>query len=151
LANADIASWPLSDFERCRTWHTQPVNPPRAVLSDWRGTLAPCPPPAWWAERAFGSIDRPVTVPALAAAALEVAGDLAEIDSSAGLHREATLGVRPAWARCRAGAALYALDADPANHLLYPDNGPVLREIHARGVGSPSSATFTSTCVRCTR
>jgi HAD superfamily hydrolase (TIGR01509 family) len=112
------------------------VNRRRGVLFDWRGTLAHCPPPRWWAERALGSIDRPVTDGALAdtAAALEEAGDLPEIDSSAGLHREATLRV---FARhgldAELAEALYGLDADPANHPLYPDTEPVLREIHSRG------------------
>lgn len=106
-------------------------------MFDWRGTLSHCAPPRWWAERALASMDRPVTPGALAgaAAALEEAGDLAEIDSSAELHREATLRV---FARHQLDAelaeALYMLDADPANHPLYPDAEPVLRGIHARGV-----------------
>ena len=114
------------------------MKPRRAVLFDWRGTLVHCPPPVWWAERAFGSIGRPPTARALAAAAaaLEEAGDLPDIDSSAERHREATLRV---FARhgldAELAEALYGLDADPANHPLYPDAEPVLREIHARGVG----------------
>jgi HAD superfamily hydrolase (TIGR01509 family) len=108
----------------------------RAVLFDWRGTLAHCPPAPWWAERAFAAIGREPTAGALAkaAAAYEAAGDLPDIDSSAALHREATLRV---FARHGVDAelaeALYGLDADPANHPLYPDAEPVLREIHARG------------------
>jgi HAD superfamily hydrolase (TIGR01509 family) len=99
--------------------------------------LAHCPPPSWWAERAFRSIGRPVTAGALATAvaALEEAGDLPDIDSSAELHRQATLGV---FARhgldAELAEALYGLDADPAGHPFYPDAEPVLREIHARGV-----------------
>jgi HAD superfamily hydrolase (TIGR01509 family) len=114
------------------------VNPRRAVLFDWRGTLAHCPPPGWWADRAFESIDRPATAGALssAAAALEEAGDLPDIDSSPDLHREATLRT---FARhgldAELAEALYGLDGDPANHPLYPDAGAVLREIHARGMG----------------
>ena len=114
------------------------MKPRRAVLFDWRGTLAHCPPPVWWAERALGSISRPATASALAAAtaAHEDAGDLPDIDSSAERHREATLRV---FARhgldAELAEALYGLDADPANHPLYPDAGPVLREIQARGVG----------------
>lgn len=108
-----------------------------AVLFDWRGTLAHCPPPGSWAERAFESIGRPATARALssAAAALAEAGDLPDIDSSPELHREATLGV---FARHGLDAeladALYGLDADPDNHLLYPDVEDVLHEIRARGV-----------------
>lgn len=100
--------------------------------------MAHCPPPVWWAERAFESIGRPATVGALAeaAAALEEAGDLPDIDASAERHREATLRV---FARHGLDAelveAVYGLDGDPANHPLYPDTAPVLREIHARGVG----------------
>jgi HAD superfamily hydrolase (TIGR01509 family) len=114
------------------------VNPRRAVLFDWRGTLAHCPPPRWSAGRAYGSIGRPATVAALAAAtaALEEAGDLPDIDSSAELHREATLRV---FARhgldAELAEALYRLDSDPANHPLYPDAEPVLRAIHGGGVG----------------
>lgn len=107
------------------------------MLFDWRGTLAHCPPPGWWAERAFESIGRPATAGALssAAAAVEEAGDLPDIDSSPDLHREATLrvfarhGLDPELAE-----ALYGLDADPANHLLYPDTADVLQEIRGRGV-----------------
>jgi HAD superfamily hydrolase (TIGR01509 family) len=114
------------------------VTAVRAVLFDWRGTLAHCPPPVCWAERALRSIGRPATARAVtaAAAALEEAGDLPDIDSSAERHREATLrvfarhGLDPELAE-----ALYGLDADPANHPLYPNTGPILREIHARGVG----------------
>jgi HAD superfamily hydrolase (TIGR01509 family) len=97
-----------------------------------------CPPPVWWAERAFGSIGRPATACALAAAAaaLEEAGDLPDIDSSAERHREATLRVLARHALdAELAEALYGLDADPANHPLYPDTRPVLRAIHARGVG----------------
>jgi HAD superfamily hydrolase (TIGR01509 family) len=109
----------------------------RAVLFDWRGTLAHCSPPLWWAERAFAAIGREPTAGALAkaAAAHEAAGDLADIDASAALHREVTLRV---FARhgvdAEVAEALYGLDADPANHPLYPDAEPVLREIHARGM-----------------
>ncbi len=48
----------------------------RAVLLDWRGTLAHCPPPRWWAERALASVGLPVTDGTLApiAAALDEAG-----------------------------------------------------------------------------
>jgi HAD superfamily hydrolase (TIGR01509 family) len=113
------------------------VTRSRAILFDWRGTLAHCPPPGWWAERALGSIGRPAAASALteAAAALEEAGELPDIDSSAERHRQATLRV---FARhgldAELAEALYGLDGDPANHPLYPDTGPVLREIHARGV-----------------
>jgi HAD superfamily hydrolase (TIGR01509 family) len=113
------------------------VTPFRAVLFDWRGTLVHSPPPVWWAERALGSIGRPATSEGLAtaAAALQEAGDLPGIDSSALLHREVTLGV---FARHgldeELAEALYGLDVDPVNHPLYPDAGPILREIHARGV-----------------
>lgn len=109
----------------------------RTVLFDWRGTLAHCAPPVWWAERAFGSIGRPATARALAAAAaaVEEAGDLPDIDSSAERHREATLRV---FARhgldAELAEALYELDADPTSHPLYPDAEPMLREIHAGGV-----------------
>jgi beta-phosphoglucomutase-like phosphatase (HAD superfamily) len=87
------------------------VSPRRAVLFDWRGTLAQCPPPGWWAERAFESIGRPATAGPLtgAAAALGEAGDdLPDIDSSAELHREATLRV----------VARHGIDADLAEALL---------------------------------
>jgi HAD superfamily hydrolase (TIGR01509 family) len=113
------------------------VCPSRAVIFDWRGTLAHCPPPHWWAERGFASIGRPATEGALAraAAALEEAGDLAEIDSSADVHRAATVRVFAQHGLdAELAEALYGLDADPANHPLYPDAETVLREIHARGV-----------------
>jgi HAD superfamily hydrolase (TIGR01509 family) len=100
--------------------------------------LAHCPPPVWWAERAFGSIGGTPSARALTAtaAAFEEAGNLPGIDSSARRHREATLRV---FARhgvdAELGEALYGLDADPANHPLYPDAGSVLRQLRARGVG----------------
>jgi HAD superfamily hydrolase (TIGR01509 family) len=70
-----------------------------------------------------------------AEAALEEAGDLPDIDSSADGHREATLR---AFVRHGLDAdiseSLYELDSDPANHPLYPDAERVLREIRARDV-----------------
>jgi HAD superfamily hydrolase (TIGR01509 family) len=72
---------------------------------------------------------------ASAAAAVSEAGDLPGIDVSADVHREASLRV---FARhgldAELAETLYGLDSDPANHPLYPDVEPVLREIHARGV-----------------
>jgi HAD superfamily hydrolase (TIGR01509 family) len=70
----------------------------------------------------------------VAAAALIEAGDLPDIDASAAIHREATMRVFAAHGLDRdLCEALYALDADPANHPLYPDAEPVLRGIRARG------------------
>jgi HAD superfamily hydrolase (TIGR01493 family) len=110
----------------------------RAVLFDWRGTLAHSPPPRWWAERALASIRRPATADVLrqAEAALQEAGDLPDIDSSAQRHREATLRVFVRHGLdAELSEALYELDCDPANHPLYPDADRVLREIRARGAG----------------
>jgi HAD superfamily hydrolase (TIGR01509 family) len=112
------------------------VTSTRAVLFDWRGTLAHSPPPRWWAGRALAAIGRPATAGSLPAieAALVEAGSLTAIDASADVHRHATLGV---FARHgldpELAGALYALDADPANHPLYPDAEAALRAVRAHG------------------
>jgi HAD superfamily hydrolase (TIGR01509 family) len=68
-------------------------------------------------------------------AALREAGAVDGIDTSIELHRRETLaifgrhGVDDALA-----TALYALDADPVNHPLYPDAEPVLRHLRALGI-----------------
>ena len=108
-----------------------------AVLFDWRGTLAHSPPPLWWAERGLQAAGRsPVDQDVhRIQAALREAGALEGIDVSAEVHRRETLaafgrhGLDDALA-----AALYALDADPANHPLYPDAAPELRAVKASGV-----------------
>ena len=111
--------------------------PVAAVLFDWRGTLAHSPPPRWWAERGLEAAGRPVVeheVVRIEAALLE-AGGLDGIDVSAEAHRRETLGVfgRHGLDDALAGV-LYALDADPVNHPLYPDAAPVLRDLDRRGV-----------------
>jgi HAD superfamily hydrolase (TIGR01509 family) len=109
----------------------------RAVLFDWRGTLAHSPPPRWWAERGLAAVGRPTRRAVLdgVEGAVAEAGWLPDIDASAAVHRDATMRVFAAHGLDRELAeALYALDADPANHSLYPDAEPVLRTIRARGV-----------------
>jgi HAD superfamily hydrolase (TIGR01509 family) len=68
-------------------------------------------------------------------AALREAGAMDGIDASAEVHQRETLAVfgRHGLDDTLA-AALYALDADPRNHPLYPDAEPVLRDLKARGV-----------------
>jgi HAD superfamily hydrolase (TIGR01493 family) len=112
------------------------VNRIRAVLFDWRGTLAHSPPSRWWAERALAAIGRPGTEAVLDGidAALEEAAWLPDIDACAGTHREASMRVYAAHGLDRdLCEALYALDADPSNHPLYPDAEPVLRGVRAHG------------------
>lgn len=108
----------------------------RAVLFDWRGTLAHSPPSRWWAERALAGIGRPRTEDVLDGieVALEEAAWLPDIDASAAIHREATMRVFAAHGLDRdLSEALYAIDADPANHPLYPDAEPVLLGVRAHG------------------
>jgi FMN phosphatase YigB (HAD superfamily) len=93
------------------------VSRTRAVLFDWRGTLAHAPPARWLAERALAASGRPRTDVVLDGidAALEEAAWLPGVDASAGVHREATMRVFAAHGLDRDLAlALYALDADPA-------------------------------------
>jgi HAD superfamily hydrolase (TIGR01509 family) len=107
------------------------------ALFDWRGTLAHAPPPRWWAERALESTARSPAEDALETveAALREAGALPGIDASSAVHRRETLAVfRRHGLDADLAEALYALDADPANHPLYPDAAPVLRELGGRGV-----------------
>ena len=109
----------------------------RAVLFDWRGTLAHSPPSRWWAERALEVEGRAADAEALGRieAALREAGALDGIDASADVHRQESLAV---FGRHRLDAdlaqALYALDADPANHPLYPDAAGVLGELRESAV-----------------
>ena len=57
------------------------------------------------------------------------------IDTSMDVHRRETLAIFGRHGLDDALAvALYALDADPANHPLYPDAEPVLRDLRARGI-----------------
>ena len=106
------------------------VSPIRAVLFDWRGTLAHSPPQRWWAERALAAVGRPATRAVLDGieTALAEAGDLPDIDVSAAVHRDATMRVFAAHGLdAELAEALYALDADAANHPLYPDAEAVLQ------------------------
>jgi HAD superfamily hydrolase (TIGR01509 family) len=108
----------------------------RAVLFDWRGTLAHSPPPCWWAERALAAVGRPATRAVLSGveAAVAEAGWLPDIDASAAVHRDATMRVFAAHGLDgELAEALYALDADAANHPLYPDAEAVLRGVRAHG------------------
>jgi HAD superfamily hydrolase (TIGR01509 family) len=108
----------------------------RAVLFDWRGTLAHSPPPYWWAERGLAAVGRPATRAVLIGveSAVAEAGWLPDIDASAAVHRDATMGVFTAHGLDGELAdALYALDADAANHPLYPDAEAVLRGVRAHG------------------
>jgi HAD superfamily hydrolase (TIGR01493 family) len=104
----------------------------RAVLFDWRGTLAHCPEDAWWVGRALQAIGRPVDpeVVEAAVAGLRAAAELPEVvaaeryeDCSAALHHSVTMRRFE-----RAG-----LD-DPTSHPLFPDVPEVLAAIRARGV-----------------
>ncbi len=109
----------------------------RAVLFDWRGTLAHSPPPRWWAGRALAAVGRPAADRELEPIerALHDAGALEGIDASADVHRRETLAVfRTHGLDDRLAAALYALDSDPAAHPLYPDATAVLAGLAARGV-----------------
>jgi FMN phosphatase YigB (HAD superfamily) len=111
--------------------------PVAAVLFDWRGTLAHSPPPRWWAERGLESAGRPVVDHEVVRieAALREASGLDGIDASAEVHRRETLAVFARHGLDNAlAAAVYALDADPANHPLYPDAAPVLRDLDRGGV-----------------
>ena len=108
-----------------------------AVLFDWRGTLAHSPPPRWWAERGLEAVGRPAHEQHVnpVEAALREAGALDGVDASAEVHRRETLAVFERHGLDAAlAAALYALDADPANHPLYPDAEPVLRDLKTRGI-----------------
>jgi HAD superfamily hydrolase (TIGR01509 family) len=108
----------------------------RAVLFDWRGTLAHSPPPRWWAERGLAAVGRPATRAVLdrIGTALAESGDLPNIDVSAAIHRDATMHVFAAHGLdAELAEALYALDADAANHPLYPDAEAVLRGVRAHG------------------
>lgn len=113
------------------------ARPARTVLFDWRGTLAHSPPPRWWARRGLEALGWPAADATLRRieAALAAAGALDGIDASAAVHRRETLGVlrRHGLDEALAGT-LYALDADPANHPLFPDAAPVLRELRSRDV-----------------
>lgn len=116
----------------------------RAVLFDWRGTLALDPEPAWWVGRALESIGRPVereVVEGLVAG-LNAAAELPEIleaerheDCSVELNRSATmLRFERAGLDGELADALYRRDFDPASHPLYPDVPDVLAAIRALDV-----------------
>jgi HAD superfamily hydrolase (TIGR01509 family) len=116
----------------------------RAVLFDWRGTLAWDPPLDWWIRRALESVGRaadPETVE-VAAAGLTEAGELAEVleselraDRSAELNRSSMmLWFDRGGLDAELAEALYLLDFDPASHPLYPDVPEVLAAIRALGV-----------------
>jgi HAD superfamily hydrolase (TIGR01509 family) len=113
----------------------------RAVLFDWRLTLAHYPDPKWWIKRAlisigrrddddvinatFASVGEAMTQPAYVEA-------LSSIDCSSELHRSALLRTfRTAGLDDDFAKALYELDFDPASHPIYPDVPDVLRAIRA--------------------
>jgi HAD superfamily hydrolase (TIGR01509 family) len=116
----------------------------RAVLFDWRGTLVHYPELAWWVERAFRAVDRPIERAAIDAVVtrLEAAWALPEIeeasrteDSSAELNRSASmLWCERAGLDDRLAESLYRLDFDPENHPMYPDVPGVLASLRALGV-----------------
>lgn len=116
----------------------------RAVLFDWRGTLAHDPPLAWWVEQGLKSIGRQPDFEFIAATvdALDTAAELpevvaadAQIDTSPALHRASTMrefelaGVDEELAE-----AIYRLDFEPSTHPLYPDVCGVLFDLHSSGV-----------------
>ena len=109
----------------------------RAVLFDWRGTLADAPKHAERVDRALAAIARTGSPELVgrAVCALEVAGSLPGIDTSFALHRAATIGaltnegIDPELAE-----AIYAVDLDPASHPVFPDAADVLRELREAGV-----------------
>lgn len=116
----------------------------RAVLFDWRCTLAHYAEPAWWVERALQAAGRPAGRDEIAAmvrsvdqaAALPdvIEGRLHE-DSSPEYHRSTTMRwFERAGLDAELAEALYDLDFDPANHPLYPDVPDVLTAIRGRGV-----------------
>jgi HAD superfamily hydrolase (TIGR01509 family) len=109
-----------------------------AVLFDWRGTLAHSPPPRWWGERGLESAGSALDTHDLdrVETALREAGALEGIDASADVHRRETLAAfRRHGLDGGLADALYALDADPVNHPLYPDAAPVLGKLKERGAG----------------
>ncbi len=116
----------------------------RAVLFDWRGTIAVDPPHEWWIGQALARVGRTPTSGDVAsiAAALRNAeqhpdsiADDQQLDCAAPFHREATMRLFT-----RAGLdtdlaeALYALDFEPECHPLYPDTIGVLRALRESGV-----------------
>ncbi len=116
----------------------------RAVLFDWRGTLAWDPPLEWWIRRALESLGRaadPHTVE-VAVAGLTVAGERPEVleaelgaDRSAELNRSSMmLWFDRGGLDTELAEALYLLDFDPASHPLYPDVPQVLAAIKELGV-----------------
>jgi HAD superfamily hydrolase (TIGR01493 family) len=116
----------------------------RAVLFDWRGTLAHCPEDAWWVGRALQAIGRPVDpeVVEAAVAGLRAAAELPEVvaaeryeDCSAALHHSVTMRrLERAGLDDELAEALYRLEFDPTSHPLFPDVPEVLAAIRARGV-----------------
>jgi FMN phosphatase YigB (HAD superfamily) len=114
-----------------------------AVLFDWRGTLVHDPGHTWWITRALQRLGRPS--PEAEVTALVDAVRRAEqlpdhraadqwLDTSAALHREATLGLyADSGLDPELADALYLLDFDPASHPYYPDALDVLSTIHAWG------------------
>lgn len=122
-----------------------PAERPRyeAVLLDWRGIIAHCPPTRWWIERALASIDRPVepsVVDEFLARVAEVESTAAyradelRVDTSVEVHRSVVMGrMRDAGIDDELAEAIYRLECDPSFNEMYPDVPEVLRAIRDRG------------------
>jgi HAD superfamily hydrolase (TIGR01493 family) len=117
----------------------------RAVLFDWRGTLAfHSPHVRWWIERALQSLGLPVeeTPVDAARAGWLAAAELPEvleaerrIDCSAEFHRVATMRMfELAGFDIELAEALYRLESDPACNPLFPDVPRVLHAIQSLDV-----------------
>src|SRR4051795_4954160 len=108
----------------------------RAVLFDWRGTLATTLDEQAWATEALRRLGRDDDAAALAARLATIADrlDAPGVDTDAALHRRtyldalATLGVDDDLAE-----ALYAVESDPALNVFADDAVSALRVLCAAG------------------
>jgi FMN phosphatase YigB (HAD superfamily) len=109
----------------------------RAVLFDWRGTLATTLDEQAWATEALRRLGRDDDAAALAARLATIADrlDAPGVDTDAALHRRtyldalATLGVDDDLAE-----TLYAVESDPALNVFADDAAATLRELCAAGL-----------------
>src|SRR5262249_45723052 len=114
----------------------------RGVLFDWRGTLVVDPPDEWWVATALerigrDPIDAAMLVDALDAALEipEVTEPMRELDTSAELHRAATMHwFRTAGLDKELAVVLYDLDFEAENHRFFPDVAGTLRALRERDI-----------------